>query len=129
MNKVFIVKDVDIEEVKIDRPYYYEVVTFEKSNSSIVYADMPDVMQMCQKTEKVDIHRFFIDNKEFRFGMTKKAEDKLPVLSLLNILIKEKDYLSQQLKNQNNKVIDLTIRLADYEKSKIIKFLHFIKIL
>ena len=128
MDKVFIVKDVDIEGVKIDRPYC-EVVTFEKSNPSIACVDRPAAIQMCQKTEKVDIHRFFIDNKEFRFGMTKKAEEKLPVLSLLNILIEEKDYLRQQLKNQNNKVIDLTTRLADYEKSKIIKFLHFIKIL
>lgn len=84
---------------------------------------------MYQTTENVDIHEFVLDNKLFRFGITKNAEEKLPILSLLNILIDEKDFLNQQLKNQNNKVADLTIRLADYEKSKIIKFLHFMKIL
>lgn len=128
MNEIIIVKDISVEKIETKIPYY-DVVTFEKSNSSIDYADRPVVIQMCQKTERVDIHRFFIDNKEFGFGITEKAEEKLPVLSLLNILIEEKDSLRQQLEKQNNKVADLTIRLADYEKSKIIKFLHFIKIL
>jgi len=127
MDKVIIVEDVVIEEVKTKRPYY-EVVTFKNDKPSIAF-DEVGLIQMHQTTERVDIHRFFIDNKEFGFGITEKAEEKLPVLSLLNILIEEKDSLRQQLEKQNNKVADLTIRLADYEKSKIIKFLHFIKIL
>ena len=128
MDKVFIVKDVVIEKVKTNRPYY-EVVAFKNDKPSIASIGGAGLIQMQQITENVDIHKFALDNKLFQFGITKKAEEKLPVLSLLNILIEEKDYLRQQLKNQNNKVIDLTIRLADYEKSKIIKFLHFIKIL
>lgn len=128
MDKVFIVEDVVIEEVKTKRPYY-EVVTFKNDKPSIVSIGEAGLIQMHQTTETVDIHEFVLGNKLFQFGMTKKAEEKLPVLSLINILIDEKDYLNQQLKNQNNKVADLTIRLADYENSKIIRFLHFIKIL
>lgn len=128
MNETIIVKDITVEKIETKIPYY-DVVTFEKSKTLIAYVDRPAAIEMCQKTERVDIHRFFIDKKEFRFGITKEAEEKLPVLSLLNILIEEKDFLMQQLKKQNNKVADLTLRLADYEKSKIIKFLHFIKIL
>ena len=128
MDKVFIVKDVVIEEVKTKRPYY-EVVTFENDKPSIASVGEAGLIQMYQITENVDIHEFVLGNKLFQFGMTKKAEEKLPVLSLINILIDEKDFLNQQLKKLDKKVIDLTWRLANYENSKIIRFLHFIKIL
>ncbi len=126
MDKVFIVKDVVIEEVKTKQPYY-EVVTFENHKLPIGIIDNFSSVKI--KTETVDIHKICLNNDLFRFGMTKDAEKKLPILSLMNILIDEKEYLQQQLSSKNKKIIDLTLRLEDYEKSKIIKFLRFIKIL
>lgn len=74
MDKVIIVEDVVIEEVKTKRPYY-EVVTFKNDKPSIAF-DEAGLIQMHETTERVDIHRFFIDNKEFGFGITEKAEEK-----------------------------------------------------
>lgn len=128
MYKVLIVKDIIIEEVKTKQTYH-RVVTFKKRKPQIASICEAGSIQMHQITENVDIHEFVLDNKLFRFGITKNAEEKLPILSLLNILIDEKDFLNQQLKKLDKKVIDLTWRLANYENSKIIRFLHFIKIL
>ena len=126
MDKVFIVKDIIIEEVETKEPYY-EVVAFE--NHKLPLETIDNFSSVKIKWETVDIHKFHLNNDLFRFGMTKDAEKKLPILSLMNILIDERDFLNQQIKNQNYKVADLTIRLADYKNSKIIRFLHFIKIL
>jgi hypothetical protein len=129
VSETIIVKDIVLEKIQKITPYY-DVVTFEKNNRPLVALTAETaVIQMCEKVERVDINQFVHRRKIFRFGTTKEAEEKLPILSMLNSLLNENSKLESLRKKQNNKITDLTTRLANYEKSKIINFLHFIKIL
>ena len=104
-----------------DTPYNTYIKIFDVLIDNIKSSNMQNFYKISNRVKHVYSKR--IEDEFIQIFFDKQFK----IVNILLEAIDEKNFLNQQLKNQNNKVADLTIRLADYEKSKIIKFLHFIK--